>query len=166
MTKKSESKAPEAVQASKGDVTITYVKNRRGKSVKQVTHDVSYGGKTEQCHKDRVSIGNIMSRYEKLGVVDHVVNREPQYLDCTSVADYQSSMNVVLSAQEAFASLDAKVRARFMNDPVQFLKFMSNPENEQEMRDLGLLKEAPQAPQEGPQEPPKEAAQSSDLEQS
>jgi hypothetical protein len=52
-----------------------------------------------------------------------------------------------------FMSLPAKIRSRFQNDPGAFLDFVQNPENRDEMIELGLAKAQPRAPVEPEAEP-------------
>jgi len=63
----------------------------------------------------------------------------PQYGDFTGIGDYQSALNSVIQAQDAFMELDAHVRARFANDPGLLLDFLSNGENRDEAIKLGLI---------------------------
>lgn len=67
--------------------------------------------------------------------------RVPIYADFTGVTDYQSALNVVIEANEAFMELPASVRARFENNPQKLLEFCENDANIEEARKLGLLKE-------------------------
>lgn len=85
-------------------------------------------------------IHTILAKYEKTGMVDHVNRYQGQYADVTGNLDLQDALNAVRGAQDAFDSLPAKVRRRFNNDPVGFLEFVHDPSNEDEMRELGLLK--------------------------
>jgi len=94
---------------------------------------------THQCFKDECDISNIMKRYTQTGLFEHMSSVRAQYGDFSNIPDYQSALNVVIEANEAFNSLDAKVRARFDNDPGQFLSFCENPENRNEMISLGLI---------------------------
>jgi phage internal scaffolding protein len=45
------------------------------------------------------------------------------------------------NAEESFYRLPSKVRMKFDNDPLDFIDFASNPDNLDEMRELGLAKE-------------------------
>lgn len=107
---------------------------------------------TKQSMADDCDINKIMDRYASGAMVDHVNQYQGNYGDFTGAPDYHESMNKIIAAQDAFESLPAKVRAKFANDPGQFVNFVSNEENIDEMIELGLM-EAPEAPQE-PSEPP------------
>ena len=96
---------------------------------------------TEQSHARECDINNIMKRYENDGLLTHVNTFQGDYGDFTEVQDYHTSMNQILMADEMFMSLPAKIREKFGNDAAKFLMFADDPENEDEMRDMGLLPE-------------------------
>ena len=104
-------------------------------------------GRTEQCHKNLCSIDNIIRQYDKTGLITHLNNAVANYGDFTEVNEYQDSLNLVMEAQDAFAELPSHIRKKFDYDPGQFFEFATNPENKDELIDLGLA-EAPiiQAP--------------------
>lgn len=82
----------------------------------------------------------IMEKFAKTGNIELLTGagKAPSYGDFTEATDYHSALNVVIAAQDAFMSLDAKLRARFDNDPGVFLDFVENPENYDELVKLGL----------------------------
>ena len=47
-------------------------------------------------------------------------------------------MNLIVQADQAFMELPADVRLRFNNDAGSFVDFASDPDNLDEMRELGL----------------------------
>lgn len=93
----------------------------------------------QQHDADDCDINRIMDRYVRDGVIDHVKQYGGQYGDFTNVPDFAGALRVVEEAEECFAALPAKVRAKFDNDPGAFLDFVSDPENRSEMAMLGLL---------------------------
>jgi len=54
------------------------------------------------------------------------------------VEDYQTAMNILVNAKNQFMSLPAELRSRFSNDPAQFVSFVSDNTNFDEMVKLGL----------------------------
>lgn len=94
---------------------------------------------TKQSFKDECDINNIVSRFAKTGVLDHEVLVKPKFGDFLGVSDYQSALNQVIEAEEAFDNLPAKVRSRFKNQPVEFLEFCADEKNYHEMVELGLI---------------------------
>ena len=80
-----------------------------------------------------------MAKYEKTGLLAHVNRHKGNYGDFMQATDYHSAMNQIIAAGEAFMTVPASIRARCENDPGKFLEFVQNPDNEAEMRELGLL---------------------------
>lgn len=113
---------------------------------------------TKQSFVKECDINNIIKQYSTTGVLKHISARAEQgmYIDLPDEVDFQTSIEIVRAAQDAFASLPSSVRSRFENDPGQFLDFMSNPKNQEEMIKLGLATD--NRPPKEPETPP--AAQS------
>lgn len=120
-------------------------------------------GVTKQSFKDECDIHNILRQYARTGLLNHVNTRPPMFVDVANMPDYRTALQNVRDAEDLFMQLPSKTRQRFENDPGVFLDFCNNPENEGELRELGLLPpdtipgevEAPQAatPQPGGQAP-------------
>jgi len=98
---------------------------------------------TKQSFKDECDINVIMSRYLSTGELPDLSLISPQYLDVSSGFDFQSMQDQVIEAQSLFDALPSKIRSRFENDPGQFLAFVSDPQNTNELRSMGLLKPLP-----------------------
>lgn len=94
--------------------------------------------KTKQSDAESADINWIMKRYEQTGQLPEMIRGEPSYGDFSDMGSYQEALNIVQFAQAQFYALDAHIRARFGNDPAQFLAFTNNPENAAEMVKLGL----------------------------
>lgn len=92
----------------------------------------------EQCHKDDCDIVRILKKYDKTGLITHVNNMKAEYGDFTSINEYQESLNLVLKAQNSFNELPSELRKKFSNDPGQFMEFVTNPDNLDEMVKMGL----------------------------
>lgn len=93
---------------------------------------------TKQSFRDECDINTIMARYMKTGVLDFANKHAPQYADVSNI-DFAQAMADVLMAKSMFDDLPAKIRARFSNDPGQFLAFIDNPDNASEMLAMGLI---------------------------
>lgn len=103
---------------------------------------VSFEGEvsmTKQSMKAECDINNILRRFAKTGVLEHVTGRAARFVDVSQVTDYRAALDHVRSADEYFSRLPAKVRARFKNDAAEFLDFVSDAKNEAEAVELGLL---------------------------
>lgn len=93
---------------------------------------------TQQQFAEEVDINTIVKRFGLTGELPNGVAM-PVSGDFTGVADFQSAMNVVRQAQEAFMELPAEVRYRFSNDPARVVEFLDNPENRDEAIKLGIV---------------------------
>ena len=113
-------------------------------------------GGAKQAFKDECDINNILRAYQENGKLPSNMKdiSQGKYGDFTSVSDYQTSMNLVLQANEMFAALPAIVRDRFQNDPVR-LAFTNDPKNIDEMVKLGLATPRQQSNDDGKTEPQK-----------
>lgn len=119
--------------------------------------------RTKQSFKDDSNINNIMARYEKTEVIDHLQEKPGRFLDLPSGLDYQTAMNMSINARDAFDGLPGTIRAKFQNDPKTFFEFMEDSENDEEIMALGLRPNEDPIPAEPPEvsegtdvvEPPK-----------
>jgi phage internal scaffolding protein len=94
--------------------------------------------RTHQSFKDECDINRIVESGRKGKQILHINSAMGDYIDTISIGDYQSSLNLVISANERFESLPATIRDRFANSPAEFIKFVGNPSNVDEMVKLGL----------------------------
>ena len=119
-----------------------------GKRIRQAIHFLDDDGKqalgrTKQAHKDETDINKILHQYDKTGLITHVNRAAGEYGDFTEINEYQESLNIVIKAQQSFDELPSMIRKKFGNDPGNFLEFITDPKNKDEMVELGLAK-APQ----------------------
>ncbi len=101
--------------------------------------------RAKQSFKAECDINVIMAKYKARGIVTHVSKYQGHYQDLPNEIDYHANLQAVMDAKEAFASLPAKVRDRFHNDPAEFLGFVQNPKNITEIEKLGLGRNPPPA---------------------
>lgn len=93
---------------------------------------------TKQAQKAECDINNIMAKYAKTGLLSHVSKYNGEYSDVVGIGDYRDCLDTIQNAKEAFSSLPAQMRKRFLNDPAVFLDFVEDPKNAEEMVTLGL----------------------------
>ena len=105
--------------------------------------------RTKQSFKEETEINNIVARYQETGLLDHINKHGPRYNEMPSQDDFAEAMNLVTSSRSMFNELPANLRNRFGNDPAQFLDFVGDENNREEMISLGLLPH----PEPGPDEP-------------
>lgn len=111
--------------------------------------------RTRQEFKDECDINFIMKRYEATGVMPQPWKSPPvgSFADFASAPDFMEAQTIIARSREQFATLPARVRDRFQNNPAHLLAFLEDEGNLGEARSLGLLKDEP-API--PATPPKE----------
>lgn len=96
---------------------------------------------TEQSHSKHCNIGNILNKYKKTGMLTHVNSMQGRYEDFPNSVDFHAMQNVIANAKSMFESIPSHIRSMFDNDPSKFLDFAQNPENREEMLDLGFSDE-------------------------
>jgi len=95
---------------------------------------------TIQSEAPETDINFLIERARKTGAWTSRNTKDPIYLDCVGLGDYQASLERIQTANNAFQALPARVRDRFANSPNKMVEFLLNPSNRQEAIDLGLLK--------------------------
>lgn len=97
---------------------------------------------TDQSMAQECDINRILAKYQKTGVIDHLNRYEGSYGDFLDVpSDYQAAIDQVMAADEAFAALPSTLRRRFNNSVPEFLLYVSDPANRDEMQSLGMLRD-------------------------
>lgn len=119
----------------------------KNKDTVLVCKDVSL---TKQSFQKECDINHIMVKFKKTAGADFL-SQFSGYTggrvgDFSKVTDYRSAIEQVRTAQGMFDALPAKVRARFRNDTAEFLDFVHNPANREEMISLGLINPSPENP--------------------
>lgn len=107
--------------------------------------------RTQQHYKKECDINFILQRYHAHNILPDLIKQNPQFGDFSTAPDYQEALNRVVHAQNQFEALPSKIRARFSNDPSEFLEFATNPENLPEMVKMGLAPEPATTPEPKPQ---------------
>lgn len=109
---------------------------------------------------DACDINKILGRFRTTGFITHTNLRRPVYEDFGSTESYQDAMNKIRRAEAVFAALPARVRQRVNNDPAQLIDFVENPENDDELIELGLKNKPSATPlaaatEQGPKKKPR-----------
>lgn len=113
---------------------------------------------TQQHFKDEVDVRNIIKKYDSTGLINHVQRGQAQYGDFSQTVGFKEALDMVNSAKDSFMELPAELRREFKNDAGEFYTFVSDPNNSDQLIEMGLAK-APQAPAESPTS----AAEASDV---
>lgn len=100
-------------------------------------------GMTQQHFKEETDINTIVERF---GLTGHLPDnpRMPLSGDFTGVNNFQTAMNMVREAQEAFMEFPAEVRAEFANDPQRMMDFLENEKNRERALEMGLIAKPPE----------------------
>lgn len=101
---------------------------------------------TQQQFKEESDINNIIARYRTTGILVDPLSqsdRQPSFDDFSSMPDFQTAQNLVISANNRFMSLPSKIRERFNNDPAVFFDYVrglkkGGPEYDEAIR-LGIV---------------------------
>ncbi|AXL14615.1 internal scaffolding protein [Microviridae sp.] len=107
---------------------------------------------TEQSHKDECDIHNILRKFEKTGMINHVAKHQGTYGDYTNALGFQEAQIVIAEAQSMFETVPSKIREEFDNDPAKFLDFIQDDDNREQMSEMGF-DTSHLTPLEAPQEP-------------
>lgn len=103
-------------------------------------HKTKGGGKmlTKQADKDAADINIIVANYGTTGAFAKVNPVEPRYQDNTAVVDLIEARNTWNQAVEDFNTLPADVRAMAHNDPVVFLRMLTDEDQVKALKNAGL----------------------------
>ena len=111
----------------------------------RVTADPVGESLTQQHFKKSTDIVEIIKKHDRTGIIEHVQRGVAQYGDYSEVNEYREALDLVNNANASFMELPAELRAMFGNNAGEFFEFATNPENEEKMQELGLVKR-PEAP--------------------
>jgi len=100
---------------------------------------------TQQHFQEECDIINIIKRHDRNGIIEHVHRGQARYGDFSEVTDYREALDLVKNAQEEFMTIPSDIRKQFDNNPGKFYEFVSNPDNKNELIEMGFIKETPEA---------------------
>lgn len=109
---------------------------------KRVQTQTSGPSMTQQQFKSQCDINHIMKKFEQTGILPQG-SRQGSSGDFSNIHNFQTNLNMVIQAQNAFDSLPAELRKRFGNDPSLLLEFVHNDSNYDEAVKLGLVPKKP-----------------------
>ena len=94
--------------------------------------------RTKRAFKNDYDLNHVIQRYHKTGILPKMRSEQPTYGDYSNPIDYQEAQNKIMLANDLFGGLPARIRRDFNDDPATFLAFASNPDNLEELVDMGL----------------------------
>jgi phage internal scaffolding protein len=123
-----------------------FLRNKKGEIVKRPRKQWEWEeSKTEQHHEPETNINRIVAR-NGLQLQSDVQALQHMRFDDVQNNDFQEMMNFIIHARESFKDIPSQIRSKFGNDPVQFVDFVQNPENHQQLIDWGLAEQNSPAP--------------------
>ena len=93
---------------------------------------------TEQSHAETVNINNVMARYQRNRLLDHVNMHQGTYNDYVDAPSYYEAQVAIANANSMFETVPSEIRANFNNDPAQFLGWIQNPDNREAIEEYGF----------------------------
>ena len=109
--------------------------------------------RTIQSAKKETDINHIVSQYQKTGAITHFARNGAKYGDFSG-PEFDQAMLIVAKGQTMFEELPSNIRNRFKT-PKEFLEFVQDPKNADEMRSLGLREPVSKAEKEKLEENPR-----------
>jgi phage internal scaffolding protein len=99
--------------------------------------------KVQEQFADACQTDNIIRKYNTMGVNPFIALGSNQYLDTTQIPDFFVAQNAQVKVKEFFEGLPADIRLEFNNDPMQFAEVVSDPQNADYLREIGVLEPLP-----------------------
>lgn len=93
---------------------------------------------TQQSDQKQTDIHYIMKQFERTGVLQHSSQYEGQYGNFADMPNYTLAHQLIAEAKTMFETVPASIRALHNNDPSQFVSWMQNPENRDQMLKQGF----------------------------
>lgn len=107
---------------------------------------------TQQHFKAECDIENVIRKHDSTGLISHVARGVAHYGDYSEVNEYREAIDLVNSADAAFAGLPSEIRKMFGNNAGDFFEFATNPDNAEKMVELGLAPSPAEAHEESGKE--------------
>lgn len=114
--------------------------------------------KVQEQFADACQTDTIIRKYNMMGVNPFIAQGQSQYLDTTQIPSFVAAQNAQIRVKEYFEGLPSDIRLEFNNDPMEFAEVVSDPQNADYLREIGVL-----APLPAEQEGKKPSSQSGDI---
>jgi hypothetical protein len=99
--------------------TNPYLKNR-----KNITLETREEPLTKQSFQDECDIHNIIKQYDKTGLVTHINETKPHYIDHTQVPSREDMLNHSTHIQQQFDQLPINIKKRFHNNMEEYAQHL------------------------------------------
>lgn len=108
---------------------------------KRVSVSFPKQGRTKRSFLQECDINTIVRKFNQNGQLTNQIKNNPIYANFADLPTYQEALNTVINAQEQFDNLPSELREKFHNEPSEFLAFVKDPSNNEELVKLGLATE-------------------------
>jgi phage internal scaffolding protein len=108
------------------------------KKVLKVQTYISQQKIVDESQRELTDVHALLEPAIKRGLLRHATKFTEEYDDIPAI-DYQEALNTVAKADQMFAELPTKWKNRFNQDPNEFLKFVHDPANGNEMISMGMI---------------------------
>lgn len=109
-----------------------------GKQPPRCFFETSGESLTQQHFQEETEINNILRSHDRNGVISHIHKGQAIYGDFSDITDLQDALSRIKEAQAEFMNVPSDIREKFQNDAGKFYTFASNPDNFDEMVNMGL----------------------------
>ena len=99
--------------------------------------------KVQEQFADACQTDTIIRKYNTMGINPFIASGGSQYLDTTQIPDFFVAQNAQVKVKEFFEGLPADIRLEFNNDPMEFAEVVSDPQNADYLREIGVLEPLP-----------------------
>ena len=108
--------------------------------------------RVQEQFADACQTDTIIRKYNMMGVNPFIAAGGSQYLDTTMIPEFFVAQNAQAKVKEYFEGLPSDIRLEFNNDPMEFAEAVSDPQNVDYLREIGVLAPLP-ADKEGDKQP-------------
>lgn len=99
--------------------------------------------KVQEQFADACQTDTIIRKYNMMGLNPFIAAGGSQYLDTTQIPEFFVAQNAQVKVKEYFEGLPSDIRLEFNNDPMQFAEVVSDPQNAEYLREIGVLAPLP-----------------------
>jgi len=106
-------------------------------------------GRTQVHFGKQVDINNILAKYRKTGIIEHVKRAKERFGDFTELGEYAKNLDKVAKAQQSFEMLPAELRNQFKNSISGFFEYIGDEKNREQCVKWGIFN-PPEEPKAAP----------------
>lgn len=134
-----------------GDINVPFIRSAYNYDMNTAGNETALRcedeTRTQQQFKEECDINTIVERFGLTGELPNNL-RVPINAEFLDIIDYQTALNQLREADDAFMQMPANIRSQFDNDAGRFVDYCSDPANKDQLKKWGLTRPetAPQGP--------------------